>query len=145
QTTSPKNELEKFKEEAKERINQILTDKDNLRNINLTTLAKGKYQNWEKNIEGLTSEKEVLAYVEAFVKILKEIGAEEKKKENTTNSSNSQNSLENNFIDNKTKRAISNLPLPVAKNLAKNKIRELFKRYHPDLEKIKGVWKGEKS
>ncbi|CAG8634998.1 724_t:CDS:1, partial [Paraglomus occultum] len=81
QTASPKNELEKLKEEAKERINQILTDKDNLRNINLTTLAKGKYQNWEKDIEGLTSEKEVLAYVEDFLSSLKETGAEEKEKD----------------------------------------------------------------
>jgi len=152
QKLPPANALEKLKQETKERISNILTDKDNLRNINLTTLASGKYQNWEKDIERLTTEKEVLAYVEAFVKVLKETGAEEKEKEqkgknnnNKSNSDNSQNSPENSFIDNSVKRAINNLPLPTAKNLAKNKIRELFKKYHPDLEKIKGVWEGEKS
>jgi len=139
QTTSPKNELEKLKEEAKERINQILTDKDNLRNINLTTLAKGKYQNWEKDIEGLTSEKEMLAYVEDFLGALKETGAEEKEKDknNKVNSNNSQSSPENNLINDSAERVINKLPLPAAKNFAKKKIRELFKKYKPDLEKIK--------
>ena len=148
QTTSPKSELEKLKEEAKERINKILTDKDNLRNINLTILAEGKYQNWEKGIEGLASEKEVLAYVEAFLSALKETGAEEKEKDKnnkTGSNNNSQNSPENNLINDSARRAINNLPLPAAKNFAKKKIRELFKKYKPDLEKIKEVWEGEKS
>jgi len=141
QTTSPKSELEKLKEEAKERINKILTDKDNLRNINLTTLDEGKYQNWEKGIEGLASEKEVLAYVEAFLSALKETGTEEKEKDknNKVNSNNSQSSPENDLIDDSTMRVINNSPLPAAKNLAKKKIRELFKKYRPDLEKIKEV------
>src|SRR2546423_11596916 len=105
QTPPLKNELEKLKQEAKERINQVLTDKDNLRNIDLTTLANGKYQNWEKDIEGLTTQDEVVAYVEAFLVVLNEAGAKEKEREkkgkgNRTNGNNSQNS-ENNTIDEK--------------------------------------------
>jgi hypothetical protein len=41
----PESELEKLKREFKERIDEILTDKDNLRNINLATLDNGKFQN----------------------------------------------------------------------------------------------------
>jgi len=148
----PANDLEKLKQEVKERINKILTNKDNLRNINLTMLANGKYQNWEKDIERLTTEKEVIAYVEVFVEALKEVGAKEKEKEqkeknksNKNNPNKLQNSSENNFIDDNVKKAINNLPLPVAKNLARNKIRELFKKYQVDLEKLKEVWEGEKS
>ncbi|CAG8631123.1 8745_t:CDS:2, partial [Cetraspora pellucida] len=39
-----------------------------------------------------------------------------------------------NGIDDKTKNFISNLPLPSAKNVAKSKILELFKKHRPDLE-----------
>ncbi|CAI2198743.1 642_t:CDS:2, partial [Funneliformis geosporum] len=94
--TPPKNELEKLKEEVKGKINKVLTDKDNLRNINLTTLENGKYQNWEKDIEQLTSSGQLITYVEAFLK-------------------------EDNVIDDNTKKAINNLPLAAAKNLAKKK------------------------
>src|SRR6185437_604136 len=81
QKLPPANALEKLKQEVKERINKLLTDKDNLRNINLTTLDKGKYQNWEKDIEGLTSKEEIINYVRDFVETLKEVGAKEMEKE----------------------------------------------------------------
>jgi len=145
QKLPPANALEKLKQEVKERINKLLTDKDNLRNINLTTLDKGKYQNWEKDIEGLTSKEEIINYVRDFVETLKEVGAKEMEKEQKTNLDNSQNPSENSFVNNNVRKKIGSLPLPIAKNLAKNAIRELFKKYKPDLEKIKGIWGGEKS
>ncbi|CAI2200520.1 1220_t:CDS:2, partial [Funneliformis geosporum] len=125
--TPPKNELEKLKEEVKEKINKVLTDKDNLRNINLTTLENGKWQNWEKDIEQLTSSGQLITYVEAFLKVLRATGAKEKEKEQAEKPSpfiTSPNSLRNkeeNLIDDNTKKAINNLPLAAAKNLAKKK------------------------
>lgn len=48
-------------------------------------------------------------------------------------------SPKNNIIDNNIKKIISSLPLSAAKNFAKNKIRDLFKKYQPNLEKLKEV------
>jgi hypothetical protein len=83
----------------------------------------------------------VLAYVEAFLSSLKEKGIEEgeREKKEKGNKTNSQILPKNNLINDSTRRAINNLPLPAAKNFAKNEIRKLFKKYKPDLEKIKEV------
>ncbi|CAG8837116.1 21407_t:CDS:1, partial [Racocetra persica] len=128
--------------QAIEKINTILTDPDNLRNIDLNTLAGGKYRNWENDIMGLNTADEANDYLNAFSAALKEKGVEEKEeeeKEKNDNSSDHYSQKNDNVIDDKTKNFISNLPLPSAKNVAKSKILELFKKYRPDLEKLKEI------
>ncbi|CAG8717140.1 10515_t:CDS:2, partial [Ambispora leptoticha] len=77
-TNIPKSELEKLREEVKQKIFEVLNDKYNLRYINLTTLANGKYQNWEEDIDKLATSSEINDYVGVFLTALKEAGAKEK-------------------------------------------------------------------
>ncbi|KLL05349.1 MAG: hypothetical protein MRERV_2c100 [Mycoplasmataceae bacterium RV_VA103A] len=141
----PENELTKLKNQVINKINNILSDPDNLRNIDLNTLAGGKYRNWENDIMGLNTVDEVNDYLNAFSTALKEKGAEEKEEEEqekNDNSSDHDSQKNDNVIDDKTKNFISNLPLPSAKNVVKNKILELFRKNRPDLEKLKEIWAG---
>ncbi|CAG8807198.1 29664_t:CDS:2, partial [Racocetra persica] len=118
----PENELTKLKKQAINKISNILTDPDNLRNIDLNTLAG------------------VNDYLNAFSTALKEKGVEEKEikeQEKNDNSSDHDSQKNDNVIDDKTKNFIKILPLPSAKNVAKNKILELFRKHRPDLEKLK--------
>jgi hypothetical protein len=147
--TPPETELEKVKKAMKEKINKVLTDKDNLRNIDLTTLENGKYQNWEKDIEKLTSPTEVENYGQAFLDALEKAGVHEKEQEekekNNDYSDNSPIPAKNNSVDQNFKNKVADLPLAAAKSITKTKIRELFNKYRPDVEKLKGIWPGEES
>ncbi|CAG8716244.1 10192_t:CDS:2, partial [Racocetra persica] len=98
-----------------EKINTILTDPDNLRNIDLNTLAGAALK--EKGVE----EKEI------------------EEQEKNDNSSDHDSQKNNDVVDDKIKNFISNLPLPSAKNVAKSKILELFRKHRPDLEKLKEI------
>lgn len=94
---------------------------------------------------GLSAVDEVNDYLTAFSTALKEKGVEEKeveKQENNDNSSDrgSSNSQgDNDTVDDNFKKVFNKLPLSAAKNVAQNKIRELFRKYHPDLEKLKEI------
>ncbi|CAG8610615.1 10933_t:CDS:2 [Cetraspora pellucida] len=138
----PENELTKLKKQAIEKINTILADPDNLRNIDLNTLASGKYRNWENDIMGLNTVDEANDYLNAFAAALKEKGVEEKEleeKEKDDNSSDHNSQKNDKIVDDKTKNFIRNLPLSSAKNVAKNKILKLFRKHRPDLEKLKEI------
>jgi hypothetical protein len=148
-TNTSKSELEKLKEEAKQKINEVLTDKDNLRYTNLVTLDNGKYQNWEKDIEKLTTSDEVNAYVRAFLVALNGVGATQREDEKGGNKKNEGKSTNSNNLSNPQEPGInpirsdtkkfSSLPLEVAKNLAKSRIRNLFNKYKPGLQKLKSL------
>ncbi|CAJ0837630.1 2876_t:CDS:10, partial [Entrophospora sp. SA101] len=139
----PTDELGQLKKQVIAEINQILTDKDNLKNIDLNTLESGKYQNWEKDIAGLASHDQVIAYKNALLETLKKVGIKANEEENNKTSSPSspstpQDNQKNNNDSVDTNEIINAPSLAVARNIAKKKIRELFTKYEKldDKQKI---------
>ncbi|CAJ0926629.1 21602_t:CDS:10 [Entrophospora sp. SA101] len=138
----PTDELGQLKKQVIAEINQILTDKDNLKNIDLNTLESGKYQNWEKDIAGLASHDQVIAYKNALLETLKKVGIKANEEENNKTSSPSspstpQDNQKNNNDSVDTNEIINAPSLAVARNIAKKKIRELFTKYGIKVEDVK--------
>ena len=81
----------------------------------------------------------MVAYGKALLAVLQEVGAKEKnQEEGEKNNNHSPNPSQNSpKIDQNFKDKITNLPLVYSKKIAKNKVRELFKKYRPDIKKIK--------
>src|ERR1700748_727945 len=97
----------------------------------------------------LTTSQEVVVYGETFLAILKQSEVKEKEQEQQRKVPNSPlndqpNLPENNGVDNTSKKILA-VSLTVGKEIAKNKIRQLFNQYRPDPEKIRVVWQGKTS
>nr|CAG8476470.1 5880_t:CDS:2 [Entrophospora candida] len=115
------SDLEKLKSRAIETINKVLTDKDNLQNIDLFTLESGKYLEWEEDLTKLKEKNEVTAYLENFLEVLRKFVAQER--EDSKSRPNSNEKIEISEID-------KSPSLAEARNIAKKLIRKLFIKYN---------------